>query len=270
MTGSYKTSTWTDTRIFEDIQGRLVATFENPNVFGEYLLIAIPVITAMMLISDTKLWKGIYAGLLVVSFVCMIMTYSRGCWLGLIFAAALFILMIYPKIILPAPLGIFFIPQSIIERLTSIGNMQDGSTIFRVFLWRGTLDMLKDFWVCGIGLGTDCYEKIYTNYAYDALLAPHCHNTFLHIICESGVFGIIVFLLLMFFMVRQLLVVYSKSENKKLKIISAALVCAFAGSFVQGMFDNTFYNYRLYMIFFATVAISCAIYALYLKEREKF
>ena len=273
LTGSYKTTTWTDTEVFEEIEGRLVATFENPNVFGEYLILIIPIILAMIFISKSKLWKTLYTLLLLVSGVCMLMTYSRGCWLGIIFAFALFILMIFPKLIYPAlilaPFSVFVIPETIIERITSIGNMSDGSTVFRVYIWRATIDMLKKYWLCGIGLGTDCYEHYYSQYAYDAVLAPHSHNTFLHVMCESGIFGLLIFISLLFFLLRQLFVCYKNTKNKSLKIISAAFIAAFLGSLIQGMFDNLFYNYRLYMIFFALVAVSCSIYEIYKGEERE-
>ena len=272
LTGSYKTTTWTDTQMFEDIQGRLVATFENPNVFGEYLLLAIPVTLAMILISKSKIWKFFFSCILGVSCVCMILTYSRGCWLGLIFSIFLIVLMLFPKLILPlmviAPFSIFVMPESIIDRITSIGNMNDGSTVFRVYIWRATVNMLQKYGISGIGLGTDCYEKYYSHYAYDAVLAPHSHNTFLHVMCESGIFGLLVFVLLLYFLLRQLFVAYSKTKNSDLKIVCGCLIAGFGGLMVQGMFDNVFYNYRMYMIFFAIFSIACSAYKIYKKENE--
>lgn len=273
VTGSYKTTTWTDTNMFEDIQGRLVSTFENPNVFGEFLLLAIPVTFAVFLLSKSKIWKFLFAMILLVSCGCMILTYSRGCWLGLIFATCMIILLLFPKLILPlcvaAPFSIFVIPETIIERITSIGNMNDGSTVFRVYIWRATVEMLKKYGICGIGLGTDCYEKFYSKYAYDAVLAPHSHNTFLHIMCESGLFGIIVFVLLLFFLTKQLFTTFSKTKDKDMKIVSACLVSGFFGLMIQGMFDNVFYNYRMYMIFFAVLSLACTVYKIYKKEEER-
>lgn len=272
VTGSYKTTTWTDTNMFEDIQGRLVATFENPNVFGEFLLLAIPITFAMIIVSKSKLWKFFFSCIALASCGCMILTYSRGCWLGLIFAVAIIILLLFPKLILPlcivAPFSIFVIPETIIERITSIGNMNDGSTVFRVYIWRATVEMLKKYGLCGIGLGTDCYEKFYSKYAYDAVLAPHSHNTFLHVMCESGLFGLIVFVLLLFFLIKQLFVAFSKTKDKNIKVVSACLVGGFGGLMIQGMFDNVFYNYRMYMIFFAVLSLACAVYKIYKKEEN--
>ena len=37
-------TTWTDTALFDDIQLRVYSTFANPNVYGEFLLIALPLV----------------------------------------------------------------------------------------------------------------------------------------------------------------------------------------------------------------------------------
>lgn len=270
LTGSYKTTTWTDTNMFSDIEGRLVATFENPNVFGEYLLFLIPLAVALFFLTDKFIWKLIYFGAAIGGCLCMVLTYSRGCWIGLMLGMFVFVLMLYPKILLPvcliAPFSLFFIPESIMTRITSIGNLQDGSTAFRVFLWKSTIDMVKDVWYTGIGLGTSAFTENYRPYSYEAVVAPHSHNTFLHVLCESGIFGLAVFVLLLYFTLRQLFVSYRQTQNKTVKILAAAFVSGLLGLLVQAMFDNTLYNYRMYMLFFAVISSSAALYSV---RREK-
>lgn len=270
VTGSYKTSKWTDQSMFSDIQGRLVSTFENPNVLGEYLLFIIPISIAMFLITDKFIWKLIYSGITLGSCFCMVLTYSRGCWLGLILGMAIFIILIYPKLLLPigilAPFSVFFIPDSIINRITSIGNLSDSSSSYRVYLWQGTVKMLKDVWLHGVGLGTDAYINTYSRYAYEGVIPPHCHNTYLHVMCESGIFGAIVFVLFLYFVLRQLFISYKESKTKDIKIMSVALASGIISLMVQAMFDNTFYNYRMYMLFFAVTAISSSLYSVRKKE----
>lgn len=271
-TGSYKTSKWTDQNMFSDIQGRLVSTFENPNVLGEYLLFIIPIAIAMLLITDKLIWRLIYGGVALGALFCMVLTYSRGCWIGLILGMGIFIVMLYPKLLLPiglaAPFSVFFIPDSIITRLTSIGNLSDSSSSYRVYLWRGTTEMLKDIWKSGIGLGTDAYIDAYSRYAYEGVIAPHCHNTYLHVMCESGIFGVAVFVVLLYFSLRQLFITYKEAECRGVKIMAVALVSGIVALMLQAMFDNTFYNYRMYMLFFAILAISSALYAVR-KEKLK-
>lgn len=67
ITGSYETTTWTDTQLFSDISGRIYSTFQNPNVFGEYLLFLIPLSIAMFLIAKNKLHKVVYGGCVLAS-----------------------------------------------------------------------------------------------------------------------------------------------------------------------------------------------------------
>ncbi|MBO4217177.1 MAG: hypothetical protein J5940_04475, partial [Clostridia bacterium] len=45
---------WQDNNLFASLEGRVVSTFENPNVLGEYLIVIIPVTLALMLSQDSR------------------------------------------------------------------------------------------------------------------------------------------------------------------------------------------------------------------------
>ncbi len=265
LSGSYETTTWTDTQLFSDISGRIYSTFQNPNVFGEYLLFLIPLALAMMLIAKKALHKVVYGGCLFAALACLILTYSRGCWLGLIAGMGIFLLLLYKKTLIPlfflAPFSIFVIPQNILNRFMSIGNLKDGSTAFRVYVWRGTVDMLKKLWPTGAGLGNYSFEVAYAPFAYMDIMAPHSHSLYFHLLSEMGIFGFLVFVLLAYFIIRQLFLVYKHPKSGEIKILSVALISGFVSFLIQGFFDNTFYNYRMYMLFFALLSLSGALYA---------
>lgn len=271
LTGSYETTTWTDTQLFSDISGRIYSTFQNPNVFGEYLLFLIPISIAMFLISKNKFHKVVYGGCVLASLACLILTYSRGCWLGLIAGMGLFLLLLYKKTLIPlfflAPFSIFVIPQNIINRFLSIGNLKDGSTAFRVYVWRGTVDMLKKLWPTGAGLGNYSFEVSYAPFAYMDIMAPHSHSLYFHLLSETGLFGFLVFVLLAYFILRQLFLVYKHPKSREMQILAIALVSGFVSFLIQGFFDNTFYNYRMYMLFFALLSLAASLYAVGGKEK---
>lgn len=44
-------TTWTDVEMFEEINTRVVSTFENPNVFGEYLIMMAPMVLSLFFIG---------------------------------------------------------------------------------------------------------------------------------------------------------------------------------------------------------------------------
>ncbi len=265
LTGSYETTTWTDTQLFSDISGRIYSTFQNPNVFGEYLLFLIPLSLAMCIIAKEKLHKIVYGICLVAAFGCLILTYSRGCWLGLIAGLGLFILLLYKKALIPivlaAPFSILVIPQSILNRFMSIGNLKDGSTAFRVYVWRGTVEMLKKVFPTGVGLGSYSFEVSYAPFAYMDIMAPHSHSLYFHQLSETGIFGFLVFILLAFYTLKQLFMVYKHPKSKELGVLAVALISGFTAFLIQGFFDNTFYNYRMYMLFFALLSLAASLFA---------
>jgi len=269
LTGQAAT-TWQDSDMFENISGRIYATFGNPNVFGEYLLITIPVTFAALVKTTNKNRKFMYFMSFALQLVCMVLTYSRGCWIGIMLSMGLMLFMNGKKILSVCVLGIgllpFIVPDAIIERLLSIGNTADSSTSYRVYIWQGTINMLKDFWVTGIGIGEQAFRSVYPIYSLNTIIAPHSHNLYLHVICEMGIVGVIAFVGIIINFFRNSASISLK--DKDLKPLMTALICAMLGYLVQGMFDNVWYNYRIYMFFFIIIALSAAAGTCIKKEKE--
>ena len=259
------TQSWMDEEMFTGIKMRIYSTLENPNVLGEYILLTLPIAIGLMWTKKGALSKVFYGGISIVLFVAIILTYSRGCWIGLLLAAAVFVTFVAGKlwglVLIVLPFIPMFLPESIIERFSSIGNMQDSSTSYRVFIWFGTILMLKDFWITGIGLGSEAFEQIYPFYSYSSIVAPHAHNLFLNLLAETGVAGIATFIIILFVILKRLSGIYAqKGKGGATSTMIVAFAAAIAGFLLQGMFDNCFYNYRVFMIFWliAAAALSSA------------
>lgn len=254
---------WVDKDMFEDIETRVYSTLQNPNVLSEYLLLIIP-ITFAVSISGKTIGKKLFGfACTAVMILCMLLTYSRGGWLGLIVAAALFLVILDRRFILVGIVGLvalyFVLPDSIVARFTSIGNMSDTSTSYRFSIWVGTIAMLKDYWMCGIGPGTAAFNQVYPLYSYNAATAQHSHNLFLQITCDTGVAGIIIFLMLVLSVVRLLSSAISREKDKTSKNLQIGVLCAIAGFMVQSITDNSFYNYRVMLVFWVVVAIGALV-----------
>lgn len=249
---------WVDTQMFEDIKFRAYSTFANPNVLGEYLLLTIPFAGAYVVIGKTWFKKLVALGVTGVMMLCLLLTYSRGCYVGILLALGIFLVLLDKRFIWLGIVGLLllpiFMPESIISRFTSIGNMQDSSTSYRVNIWLGTISMLRDYWICGTGPGIDAYNQVYPLYAYSGISAPHSHNLFLQIMCDAGIVGIGAFIAILYKFYRTTfssLVVEKIKQNRIFIIAGIAAISAFA---VQSMFDYTFYNYKVLLIFWMTLA----------------
>ncbi len=253
---------WIDTEMFEDATMRVYSTLANPNVLGEYLLLALPV----GVLCFTRLSKGVwqrvvYALMTAAMLLCLVLTQSRGCWIG--FFVSAFILVTYYKSELWKLLPVFLLllplvlPETIINRFLSVGNMSDSSTSYRVFIWLGTLLMLRDFWLGGIGLGEKTFRTIYPYYSYVGITAPHSHNLYLQLVVESGIAGLLMFAAVMVIFFKDC--INAGNRSRKAGAVSYALAAGVLGFLVQSMFDYTFYNYRVMGIFFMVLALGAAV-----------
>lgn len=255
----YQSAAWVDSDMFSGISFRVPSTLDNPNMLGQYLILMIPVGGAGLLSAKTWLQRAFYFCCCGIMCVCMILTYSRGAWLGLLFAGAVFVVLLNPRLIMLAPFALvalyFVLPETVISRFTSIGNLGDNSTSYRVYIWMGTLAMLKDYWLCGIGPGDAAFNMVYPAYSYNAIVAPHSHNLFLQILCDAGIVALLVFLLLLFVYFRMMCSALSRETNWKSRIHQIAFTAGVCGFLVQAMTDYSFYNYRVMFLFWAYLAL---------------
>jgi len=250
---------WMDEEMFSDIRMRVYSTLENPNVLGEYLLLVIPVAVAFLW-RKKELWaKVTFAGIVAVLGLCLILTMSRGCWIALLVALAIYITFVDGRYWLLAILVLFalpsFLPDSILNRFLSVGDMGDSSSSYRLFIWLGTIALLRDFWVVGIGPGSAAYNTIYPRYSYSTIIAPHSHNLFLQITTEMGAAGLLAFVLVCVAFLRRMA---ASAKAVTFKSMDRAMIVAISAGFVaflvQGMFDYAFYNYRVVMMFWMYLA----------------
>ena len=205
----------------------------------------------------------IYTFVILCMCACIVFTWSRGAWLGVMFAVALFLLIMDKRWALAGIVALFAIPfvlgsnNAISERILSIGNTEDTSTAYRVSIWQASIKLIRDFWLSGIGLGSEAFSMIYPKYALaGANFALHSHNLFLQICVEMGVIGIITFFALVIALIRQSfsLAIYRKRGGLCATVI-LAVTCGILGYLLQGLTDNVWYNYKMLLIFWIVVGL---------------
>jgi len=264
---------WLDMVLFTDIGLRLPSTFGNANVYGTYLLLAIPVAAACIVYVKNVFFKLCAIGITGMLLLNLIATYSRGCYVALGIGAVVFVLIIRKQLIvvmIPAMLGVLLLlPSSVVNRLFSILNFADTSTIFRLNIWRGSIRMLGDFWPMGVGQGEYAFNRVYTYYSLGAIFTPHSHNLFLQIFIETGIVGLIVFLGILACFFRAQVNFLRKVKEFRLRVFSAALIAATVGFLIQGIFDHNFYNYRVMLAFYLFMGIGIAFTRVAAPGRKK-
>ena len=264
----YQSNAWIDNDMFSDISFRVTSTLANPNMLGQYLILAVPIGGAKLLSAKDWASRAFYFICCGLMCVCMLLTMSRGAWLGLLFAGAVFFLLLNPRLMLLLPVALvglwLLLPDTIINRFASIGNLSDASTTFRVYIWMGTLAMLKHNWLSGIGPGADAFNMVYPAYSLNGIFTPHSHNLFLQIVCDAGITALAVFLILLFVYFRMMCSAISRERDWTSRVHQIAFTGGVCGFLVQAMTDYSFYNYRVLFLFWTYLALG----ALCARRRE--
>ena len=258
----YAAGAWLDEELLTYVTFRVFSTFGNPNVYGIYLLLAIPLAAVGVVYFKRSILKLSCLALTAMLLANLLLTFSRGSYLALAFSAGVFVLLVEKRFIVlffPALVGsLFFLPQAVIIRIQSILNFQDASTVFRFAIWEGTVRMLRDFWMIGVGQGRDAFRRVYSFYALAGTPTQHTHNVFLQYASEIGVLGLIVFIGLLACYFRAMANFYVSASCVRHKMLAAVFIAAPLGVLLQGMFDHVFFNFGVLLSFYVFLGIGLA------------
>lgn len=270
-------TTWQDVEMFTEITGRVVSTFENPNVLAEYLILVIPFgIIAFFTMKKTSS-KLTSMGYTLCTLLCLVYTWSRGSWLGFIFSSAILFIILYKRAVavyigalFTIPFLPFVLPDTIVQRFLSIGNLADSSTSYRVSIWIASFKMIKNFILSGIGVGLEAFKMVYPEYSLAGIeSAPHSHSLYLQICVESGILGLLMLILIIFFFLQYCFTGILKTSEKYLKLFISAGMCATIGFLLNGFTDFIWYNYRVYFMFWLVISLTVAMCRFSLKTQSR-
>ena len=216
--GAPQLATWVDPESTLAKTTRVYSYLGNPNLLAAYLLPAIALSLAAIFAWRGWLPKALALTMFVVNSACLVLTFSRGGWIGLaLLIFAFFVLLFYwfspylPRfwriwglpVLLGSVVGVFFLAALFVplvgDRIASIFvGRQDSSNNFRINVWIAVFHMIRDYPILGIGPGNDAFNKVYPIYQvnphYSALSA---YSIFLEVCLESGFIGLLCFLWLL-------------------------------------------------------------------------
>lgn len=254
-------SSWVDNDMF-DISMRVYATFENPNILGAYFLFVIPFALAAFFAVKEPLLRLASLFALAIMALVLALTFSRGAYLGIVVAFAVFFVLLDRRMIFLGIIALvaayFILPEAMLDRFFSIGNMEDTSTAYRVSIWLGTLDIVRDHLFLGIGPGLDTWERIYPLYAHAAAVAHHSHMLFLQVLTELGLVGFVLFLAILYQFYKNSFATFYRG-TKEGRYWSMAAISAVSGFLVMGLAEYALFNYRLRLLFWFVLALGVLI-----------
>lgn len=226
------------------------------NFMAVMLCITIPIVFYMLLTERRKWLKFILLIAVFGDILALVLTYSRGGFLGfmglVVFALAKARHKIPALIVggfLVFILVNYFIPQAYIDRVATITQTdmeeQDKSAKGRLVAWRSAIEMIKDKPITGVGFYNS--EEMMENYPdpKTGVTVPGkaIHNALLKVGAEVGLPALFLYIAIYYMVYRMLGAIKRKVKAHglagEISAYASMLQTAFVGFFVSGMFINS-------------------------------
>jgi len=235
---------------------RVSSTMQHPNLLGQMLILSF--FTNLGILFDKRRWfLNKILNFISLGFIglCIIFTYSRSTWLACFLGLVGFFIIKFKEyrskiifmIVIFLIIGSLFF-QPVIQRIKNTVE-DDLSTISRLEAWKSSWVMFKEHPLMGNGLNN--FYVIFPRYkTKDApFLMEDAHNTFINLIVETGIFGLISFIWLIFLFLKN-----SIFKNDFSLVLSIAVLSLLAA----GFFENIWFDLRITALFWTFISLGLA------------
>lgn len=276
FTLQYTSAAWVDVSQNPGLSKRIFATFENPNLFVQYLIMILPLNFALIFYSKSLGNRVLFALQFALISLAVVLTFSRSGWVALFLGLGILATMISRRLLvvglIVAAVSVNFLPDTIMTRILSIFSPQtDSSSAYRLEMWPSAFAMIRDFWATGIGSDLTTFKKVYTDYMMPGVRINHFHNIYLMNFVTGGILAILL-LLYMFYQSLRTAIVSLFMNDKKDKLLSY-MAKAGIGSLIAiasaGMFEDVWHQYRVDFMFWILLAILSVVYNLARARKEQ-
>ncbi|HET8586344.1 MAG TPA: O-antigen ligase family protein, partial [Candidatus Limnocylindria bacterium] len=235
---------------------RVGSIVRDPNVLGTLIGLTLPFALLGVVHFERPRWRWTAGVVALLMATALLLTYSRGSWLGVVAGLAVVLLLLDRRVFLIAiavavvALGIAtYMPRDLLvsepgggphkapqfnawdtteERVSAVGEGRDLRSMFVV----NAMPILRDHPLVGVGPGRyggavayDLRTPIYAEYGTDELLTRQrtVDNFWLHILIESGVLGAAAFIAMLVLLGFRLVRVALRSRGVRYILAAGAL-----------------------------------------------
>jgi putative inorganic carbon (HCO3(-)) transporter len=275
--GAEELATWVDPESGLSGVTRVYSYLRNPNLYGGFLVPVIPIGLAAAWYWRSWGWKVLALFITGINLLCLLLTYSRGAWLGEVVALASIALLSLQWINRDLPrrwrrwtipaflaasaavllLGLITVEPLRLRVFSMFAGRNDTSNNFRINVWMAALDMIRDFPVLGIGPGNDAFNRVYPLYQNPNFTALGAYSVPLELAIEAGIPGLLVYLwLLVLLGVRGWCRWCEGLQARPPEALwVAAGLAGVLGMMVHGLVDTVWYRPQVQMLWWIAVAL---------------
>ncbi|MCD4695498.1 MAG: O-antigen ligase family protein, partial [Bacteroidales bacterium] len=264
-------------------------TMTHKNQFAIAMFLMLPFLIYSIIIN-VRIWKNLSIISAILIFINLILLQTRSVWVGLIFSlmATLIIGVIFRKkfdisfslnkknrvllyligvsiVVFIGAVGVYLTKtkpgKQIRKQAITLTEFKSKNALERIEIWTGSVKMMKEGPVLGVGAGN--WKLLFPKYTKrrsnaKTVISARPHNDYIWVAVEKGIFGIISFLLIFFFIIKDIfkILIHSGDKTEKLKVllmfsgISGYMAIAFFS------FPQERINHQVYLMVIFAIVIS--------------
>ncbi len=187
---------------------RVRGMFQNPNMLGVFLTFALPGVAVGLIVTRSRLLRLLLAGVLVIGFFSLILSWSRSCYFSLGIQVLVYAILEKHRRVLAACAAIAVVLVVVMFAVPELGRVGfdalrlKGGTTHRTILWEKGLAAFIENPVFGVGFdapreevaGRIMWNDFVEHMLYSdpkARFAPH--NLYIYVLMSTGAVGMLLF-----------------------------------------------------------------------------
>lgn len=241
LSGVQSPKDWVYSEAESSIKLRVFSTIGNPNALGGYMVLIAPIAISLAIHAKDWLKRSLYGVASLILMYTMVMTYSRGAWIGFVAGMVLYTIITRNKWL--AGIGIVgliaapFVAPEVVSRLTLAFTpeyLAKSSNKGRVEFWGRAVKIWEQNPIFGTGIGT-AGDSVATR--HDMPGATWIDNQYVKLLAETGLIGIVTYLAMIFAPILNGIksVFGSKQRGTYLYALNAGITAALFGLIVENV-----------------------------------
>lgn len=242
---------------------RVRGPYGSPNNLALALGHTLPIALAVALFGQRRSRRvaaGLLAGIILVG---LALTFSKGALLLGLPAAVLALGFAaggrwrWAALALLAVGALALLPLFTTERFAGLFDLQGGTSFFRVQLWRGTWNMVREHPWLGVGLDNFLYAyrtRFALPSAWQELNLSHPHNVVLDFWTRLGFLGLVVGVWLFAAAFHQAWTALKRAEGDRWALL-LGLLASLAATLAHGLIDNSLFLVDLMLLFMLSIGL---------------
>jgi len=238
--------------------------FNDHTSYGAVLAMYMPFLVMFSFNSFfSRKWKFISLGILGIIFMGLILSYSRAAWLSIIVAIGVWgviKLKIRFKAILITSISVITLFLLFQTQIVMASNLE------RINRWSCAIRMFADKPIFGYGPGTYMFKYAPYQLSRDRTIIStnsgdggNAHSEYLGPLAESGVFGLLTFLLIIGVVIYTAVNTYTRLKDTRLKSFVLTALLSLITYYIHGFLNNFLDTDKLSVPFWGFTAMIVAI-----------